>query len=89
MRINLVVDARIPGLTELLERFMSDISVKIAELGGKVDAASQRTATDVASLRQKIADLQAAVDAGSASPADVQALADLEAKVDAIDPATP
>jgi outer membrane murein-binding lipoprotein Lpp len=75
-----------PDLRDYMEAWMSELSNKIAELDGKVDAATARISSDVAGLYAKIAELQALVDAGNATPADIAALAALEAKVDAIDP---
>ena len=68
---------------------MSLLSDKIAELNTSVDAAVQRVQDDVTAFGVKIADLEAKVAAGSASPAEIQALDDLKAKIDAIDPTKP
>ncbi len=67
---------------------MSKISDAIAAASTSADSAISRVQSDVAALTQKIADLQALVDQGG-SPADIQALADLQAKLDAIDPTSP
>lgn len=71
------------------EVIMSLLSDKIAELNTSVDAAVQRVQDDVTAFGVKIADLEAKVAAGSASPAEIQALDDLKAKIDAIDPTKP
>lgn len=68
---------------------MSQISDAIAAVSTAVDSATSRVQTDVANFNQQIATLQAQVDAGTASPADIQALADLVTRVNAIDPANP
>ena len=67
---------------------MSALSDAIADVGTSVDAAATRVQTDVAGLKQQIADLEAQVAAGTATQADLDALAALKVKVDQIDPAT-
>ncbi len=81
-----------PDLVEFLSRIeakLSQLSDAIAALSASTDAAVSRVQTDVTALKAQIATLQAQVDAGTASPADMQALADLKAKIDAIDPTNP
>lgn len=68
---------------------MSALSDAITAVGTSVDAATVRVQTDVAAFQQKIADLQAIIDSGTYTQADVDALAALQAKVDAIDPTSP
>ena len=68
---------------------MSVLSDAIAKVNASTDAAIARVTTDVAALQAQIAALQAQIDAGGASPADIQALADLQAKLDALDPTSP
>jgi phage shock protein A len=68
---------------------MADIQAALDSLESKVDSATTRVTTDVESMKAKIADLQAQVDAGTATPAQVDQLARLQAKVDAIDPTNP
>lgn len=71
------------------DKIMSALSDKIAVVGTAVDDAATRVQTDVASLKAQIAALQAQVDAGGASQADLDALDALKTKLDQIDPATP
>jgi hypothetical protein len=66
--------------------FMSILGDAIAKVTASVDAATARVQADMVGLRDQIAKLQALVDSGGASAADMQALADLQAKADAIDP---
>lgn len=68
---------------------MSAISDAIAATDASVDAATARVQSDIATLKQEIVDLEAQVAAGTATQADLDALAALKVKVDAIDPATP
>ena len=68
---------------------MSQLSDAIAKVSASADAAVARVQTDVQGLKDQIAALQAQIDAGGASPADLQALSDLQAKLDALDPTTP
>lgn len=77
-----------------MEVLMSALSDKIAELGVKVDDAIAREGTEDAAeaaekarLQAKIDELQALVDAGGASQADLDALDALKAKLDQINPA--
>lgn len=89
------VNHRLPGmedvsLDEKLQKFqealMSQITDAINALKTSVDNAVSRVQGDVSTLNAKIAELQAKVDAGLATPEDMAALADIRAKVDAIDP---
>ncbi len=68
---------------------MSKLSDAIAAGDAAADAALARVQADVATLRAKIAELQALVDAGTATQADFDALAALKAKIDGIDPTSP
>ena len=61
----------------------------IAAATASADAAITRVTTDVASLKAQIAALQAQIAAGGATPAQIQALADLQAKLDGLDPTVP
>lgn len=72
-----------------LEQKMSALSDQIAVLTTSVDAAIMRSTTVVNDLDAKITALQAQVDAGNASPADVAALTALQQKLDALDPTSP
>ena len=93
-----------------LEAKMSQLSDAIAAAKASADSASTsldaaigRVQVDVdafkaqmATMQAKIDELQALVDAGGATPADIQALADLKAeldahkaKLDALDPTNP
>jgi chromosome segregation ATPase len=76
-------------MTDLGDSLMSALSDKIKAVGDATDAAATRVQGDVAVLKQEIATLQATVDAGGATQADLDALDALKAKVDAIDPSTP
>ena len=78
-----------PLLTALETRLMSALSDQIAALGTSTDAAVTRVTTDVTTLKATIADLQAKVDAGLATPEDIAALTALQAKVDGLDPQSP
>ena len=68
---------------------MSVLSDKIADVGASVDAAATRVQEDVATLQQQIADLEAQVSQGTATPEDLAALDALKVKLDQIDPLTP
>lgn len=68
---------------------MSAISDKIAELKTSLNAAVARVMEDDAARAAKIAELQALVDAGGATPADVAALEELKAIADGLDPIKP
>ena len=73
-------------LQALGELIMSVLSDKLAAVNASLDAAIGRVQGDVAGLQQQIATLQALVDGGAATPAELQALDDLRQKLDAIDP---
>jgi hypothetical protein len=89
MDVNLNINVAI-GLSEAAKGWiMSALSDAIAKVNTSTDAAIGRVQTDLASLKDQVAKLQAQIDAGGASPADLQALADLQAKVDALDPTSP
>ena len=78
-----------PAAKTYLEKLMSQLSDAIAAASASTDAAITRVQTDVTSLKAQIAALQAQIDAGGATPADLQALADLKTKLDQLDPTTP
>jgi len=65
---------------------MSDLSDKIKALETSVDAALARVQVDVDAFKAKIAELEAKVAAGTATPEDLAALEAMKAKVDALDP---
>ena len=75
-----------PLLNQFQEVIMSVLSDKIAALTTSVDAAVARIQVDVTAFGAKIAELEAKVAAGGATPEEIQALDDLKAKIDAIDP---
>ncbi len=68
---------------------MSVLSDAIAAANASADAAVARVQTDVQSLKDQIAALQAQIDAGGSTPADLTNLAALQAKLDALDPTVP
>lgn len=68
---------------------MSALSDLIRETDVEADAALARVAEDVAALVAKIAELQAQIDAGTATPADFEALAVIKSKLAALDPTKP
>jgi hypothetical protein len=68
---------------------MSVLSDKIAAVGVALDKALARVDEDVLALVAKIAELQALIDAGGATPEDIAALDALQAKLDALDPTKP
>ncbi len=65
---------------------MSQLSDAIAATKTSADAMVTRVTTDLTDLHAQIVALQAQVDSGGATPADLQALADLKAQFDALDP---
>lgn len=71
---------------ERMEKNMSKISDKIAAVGTSLDAAIARVQGDVVTLQDKIAELEALVASGTATPEELDALDALKAKLDAIDP---
>lgn len=76
-------------LRNLERHFMSALSDKIAEVNKTADEAIARVQGDVTALTAQIADLQAKVDAGGATQADMDALDQLEGKLAALDPTKP
>jgi hypothetical protein len=74
---------------ERLITLMSALSDAIAAASSSADAAIARVQTDLTALAAQIADLQSQIAAGTATPADLAALADLKAKYDALDPTSP
>jgi hypothetical protein len=71
------------------ERLMSVLSDKIDAVTTTTDAAIARVQADVTALTAKVAELQALVDSGGATPADLAALDALQAKLAALDPTAP
>ncbi len=76
-------------LTELEAKIMSELSDAIAEATASADDAIVRVQDDVAALNTQIAELQAKVDAGVATPEDIAAIKALTAKTNALDPVKP
>jgi outer membrane murein-binding lipoprotein Lpp len=83
-------------LTDLLTRFVNILESSMSQLSDAISAAKQavldaiaRVQTDVDALNAKVTELQAKVDAGGATPQDLQDLADLKALADALDPTKP
>jgi cob(I)alamin adenosyltransferase len=76
-------------ITALMERIMSVLSDKLAELDTHLTTAETRVSADLADLKQKLADLQAQVAAGGATQADLDKIAELESRIDALDQAAP
>jgi hypothetical protein len=68
---------------------MSKLSDGIATASASADQAITRVTATVTDLTAQIAALQAIVDSGGATPADLQAIADLQAKLDGLDPTKP
>jgi hypothetical protein len=68
---------------------MSVLSDKISAVGVALDKALARVDEDVLALVAKIAELQALIDAGGATPEDIAALDALKEKLDALDPTKP
>lgn len=99
LRFDVIVQSRpqepgeADGLAALLqaleERIVSKLTDKITAVGASADAAIARVATDVTTLHAKVDELQAEVDAGAASQAELDALDALKAKLDALDPTNP
>lgn len=81
--------ATLDDLAQLEERIMSALSDAIAAATQSADQAIARVQEDVSALGQKIADLQAQVDAGLATQEDLDNLAALTAKFNALDPVKP
>jgi predicted nucleic acid-binding Zn-ribbon protein len=86
-----VVNVRkdLEALSRKVDHKMSQLSDKITALNSGIDAAIARVQTDVTALNAKIVELQAKVDAGTATPEDLAALDSAQAKVDALDPTKP
>jgi cob(I)alamin adenosyltransferase len=83
-------------LTALMERVMSALSDKLAELDthlttteARVSAANAGLKQQITDLQQQLADLQAQVAAGGATQADLDKIAELESRIDALDAAAP
>lgn len=88
------LERRITQILDLEVSIMSVLSEKIAELGVKVDEAIARegaedaaTAAEKESMQAEINRLQALVDAGGATQADLDALEALKVKIESINPA--
>jgi uncharacterized protein YPO0396 len=75
-----------PYLTQLGESIVGQLTEKLTEVEASVDAALTRVQEDVAGLQAQIAELQAKVDAGLATPEDIETLNRIKAKADALDP---
>ncbi len=69
------------------EERLSQLSDEIAALGTTVTDAEARVSTDVQALRDRIAELEAIIAAGSATPEDIAALEALRQRIANIDPA--
>jgi phage shock protein A len=80
------LDARLAALEEYL---MSRISDEIADVKASLEAAIQRTRLVVSNLEARVAELQARVDEGSATPADEAALAEVKTMLDQLNPSSP
>lgn len=80
--------AELLGITALnLEtRIVSKLSDKLDSIEKSMDAALGRVQDDVTRLNDKVAELQALVDSGSATPEDIARLDALQSKLDALDP---
>jgi cob(I)alamin adenosyltransferase len=83
-------------ITALMERIMSVLSDKLAELDTHLTTAETRVSATNAGLKQQITDLQsqlaalqAQVAAGEATPADLAKIDELESRLDALDQASP
>ncbi len=72
---------------ERTEEQLSNLSDEIAALGTTVTDAEARVSTDVQALRDRIAELEAIIAAGSATPEDIAALEALRQRIANIDPA--
>jgi capsule polysaccharide export protein KpsE/RkpR len=93
MRIDIHVYTHNDDLAKLLgrmeDRIVTQLTDAIKAASDAADGAISRTQADVSALRQQVADLEAQVASGGASQADMQALSDLKAKLDALDPTVP
>lgn len=81
--------ATLDDINALGESIVSQLSDKIAAASTATDAAISRVQSDVTDLQAKVAELQAIVDAGGASQADLDALDALKSKLDGLDPVSP
>lgn len=87
------LDQILEGIAELraghqrLEDNVSKLSDAIAALDASVDSAVVRVETDLAALKAEIARLQALIDEGLATQEDLDALAEVKGKIDALDQA--
>lgn len=75
-----------PTLEKLLMSVFSDLAT---QLETEIDAATARVQKDVAGLKQQIADLQAKIDAGVATPEEIARFQAAVTAVKAIDPTDP
>jgi hypothetical protein len=73
----------------LEEKIMSQITDKVAEINVSLDAALVRVQEDVDALKAQVADLEAKVAGGVATPEDLAVLDALKARIDALDPTSP
>ncbi len=78
---------RLGNFLERMEWKLSNLSDEIAALGTTVTDAEARVSTDVQALRDRIAELEAIIAAGSATPEDIAALEALRQRIANIDPA--
>lgn len=72
-----------------LEKTVSKLSDKIAEVKTAFDAAVARNQQEDAANKAKIDELQALVDSGGATPQDMQDLEDLKAIAEGLDATSP
>jgi hypothetical protein len=86
MALTITINVEVGLSSEAQGWIMSLLSDAIAKVQSSTDAATTRVQTDIAGLRDQIVKLQAQIDAGGATAADLAALAALQAQVDAIDP---
>jgi uncharacterized protein YlxW (UPF0749 family) len=90
MSRNLLTKNDLAVVLQREEQFIvSQLSDAIAAANSKADAAISRVQADVTNLKNQIATLQATVDSGGATPEDMNNLAALQAKLDALDPTQP
>lgn len=75
-------------IAKLKGEIMSELSDKLAEIDASLDAALARVREDVDALNAEIADLKQKVSDGTATAADMEMLASLKARIDALDPTT-
>ncbi|SRR6266404_1263633 len=83
------IETLLRGLEAQEKKDMSKISDAIAAANGSADAAISRVNADLVALKAKINELQKTIDQGGASQTDLDALALLQAKYDALDPSNP